>query len=343
MTILQRVGQAAANADSRARVGELVAIMRCLGLAGPSGYQGALAIAQEHRCVDRVTSVLKAAVAMNDMTNSDALAAIKPITDSFLTSIRSASAVQEIASAGGFRAVPLRTALGRVETGSVAYRVEEGVSKPASRMGLVDLGVLEAIKVVAFVIVTSEVFKFGNPLATSVIGDDLAGALAEKFDAVALAELITTSTPSAVASGDPLADVAFLTGSVSLSAGSRPYFVGSTDAIRTLSLYAASGVRTFDTLGINGGELCGVPALVTDALTDELIFLDAAQVAFGDDGVVADVGRHGMIVLDDTGTGSAPVNLFQQNLVAPRLERTFGIAALGANAVAVVTGIGASI
>ena len=254
--------------EARAGAGAMVAIMRCLALSGRSGLPGAVQIAVEHRCVDRVTSVLRAAVDAGTMDNSAALVALKPASDGFLAAIRSASAIDQIVAAGGFRVQGLLERTGRVEVGGTAYSVDENMAKPATRMSLLDLDALRPRKVSVWVTVTSEVFRFGNPSAATIINDNLGPALAVALDKDAFEQLISTSTPTQVSSGDPMVDIKFLTGNVARGVGSRLFFIGGKDAIETLALHEAEGgLRVFDTLGIDGGELIGVPCLVSEALT----------------------------------------------------------------------------
>ena len=182
--------------EARAGAGAMVAIMRCLALSGRSGLPGAVQIAVEHRCVDRVTSVLRAAVDAGTMDNSAALVALKPASDGFLAAIRSASAIDQIVAAGGFRVQGLLERIGRVEVGGTAYSVDENMAKPATRMSLLDLDALRSRKVSVWVTVTSEVFRFGNPSAATIINDNLGPALAVALDKDAFEQLISTSTPT---------------------------------------------------------------------------------------------------------------------------------------------------
>ena len=103
--------------------------------------------------------------------------------------------------------------------------------------------------------------------------------------------------------------------------------------------FSAAGFA-FPGMTVFGGEIGGLPTLVSDQLDDQtMVVLDAAQFAAASDAITLDSIRQGVIQLNDgSSSGSTAVSLFQNSLVAIRSERWFGFERLRETAVAVVVG-----
>ena len=96
--------------------------------------------------------------------------------------------------------------------------------------------------------------------------------------------------------------------------------------------FSAAGFA-FPGMTVFGGELGGLPTLISDQLDDQtMVVLDAAQYAAASDAVTLDSVRQAVIQLND---GSS-ISLFQNSLAAIKAERHFGFERLRESAVAVV-------
>ena len=119
-----------------------------------------------------------------------------------------------------------------------------------------------------------------------------------------------------------------------MTSRSAPYFVGGPLAIQSLALRNSTGQSSFPLLGVTGGEIAGVPALVSDGVDENtLVLLDANQIVVADAGIVLDSSRHATISLSDDGTG-AQSSLWQQNATGLKAERIFAMHPLGENCAA---------
>jgi len=180
----------------------------------------------------------------------------------------------------------------------------------------------------------------------NLIGAELQTAVGVKTDVMAFAELLALSTtPSQASAGtsgaNALTDVGFLMNSVTTSSRSRLYFVGAPDAIKKLSTRSNAGNVSFPQLGPSGGQILGVPTLVSDGIpAGQLLLLDAQQIAAADDGITLTNASQGTLALDTAPTGGTALHsLFQENLVALRAERYFAVQALATTAISAISGI----
>src|SRR5262245_16420746 len=117
--------------------------------------------------------------------------------------------------------------------------------------------------------------------------------------------------------------------------------IGAPDAVKKLATRSNAGVLTFPELGPTGGTMLGVPVLASDGVpAGQLVLMDAAQFAAGDEGIELASSGDAMIGLDTAPTGSTPLtSLFQQNMTAVKASRYFAIQALTTTGVAYITGI----
>jgi hypothetical protein len=134
----------------------------------------------------------------------------------------------------------------------------------------------------------------------------------------------------------------FYSTGVTLTAQSKPYFVGSVDVLKTLSTKNASGVAAFPDLGPMGGEIVVVPTLPSDGLpSGYLVLVDGNQIAVGDDGIVLDQSGQADVQLDTQPDNppSPSLNLWQANMVGLRAERKFAVESLANSSTAYVSWI----
>jgi hypothetical protein len=94
----------------------------------------------------------------------------------------------------------------------------------------------------------------------------------------------------------------------------------------------------FPDVGITGGQISGMNVLASDALTSEVVVLDATAIAADTSRpIVLDASREANIDMDG---GDVPaLSLFQKNLQGLRAERLFAFQPLRDKAIAVITSV----
>jgi hypothetical protein len=109
---------------------------------------------------------------------------------------------------------------------------------------------------------------------------------------------------------------------------------------------AASGAPTFPNLGPNGGELFpGITAIASDQISSSAALLfDATGLVGNSEGIIPGRSEQGTIQMesspDSPPTGATTViSLWQNDLIALRLERFFGYVILRTSGVASLSGV----
>src|SRR5262249_44102036 len=106
-----------------------------------------------------------------------------------------------------------------------------------------------------------------------------------------------------------------------------------------------SGARLFPNLTPTGGEIYGVPALVTDALgATSSLLVDATALLGNSDLLTLDALRHGIVQMDTAPdsppvASTVPISLWQNDDVALVAERYWGFVIGRAGAVATMSGL----
>ena len=217
--------------------------------------------------------------------------------------------------------------------------------KPITRLSVTGDTLDAELKAVAIIVVSNELERFSGPIGNALFAAELRGAVATETDTIFFSELLSSGTPTQGTGGATAAnawsDLKFLFGAVPMTSRSAPYFVGGPLAIQSLALRNSAGQSAFPALGVTGGEIAGVPALVSDGVDENtLVLLDANRIVVADAGITLDSSRHATLSLSDDGTG-AQSSLWQQNATGLKAERIFSMAPMG-DCAATVTGIGAS-
>src|SRR5207253_3915903 len=123
-------------------------------------------------------------------------------------------------------------------------------------------------------------------------------AVDSKFMALVLAGL-----SGSAATADVLADLRTLLNAVSLKRG-QPYFIAASDVAKMLATAKASsgGERLFEDTSPTGGELIGLPMLVSDGVANgTLTLLNAGQMAVAFEGIFFDTARAASLEMVDSG------------------------------------------
>ena len=104
---------------------------------------------------------------------------------------------------------------------------------------------------------------------------------------------------------------------------SRPYIVLSPSTALYMARLRTSGNRVFPNLGLNGGDIFGVPVLISIEAAHYFIALDASGIVIADGGVEIDVSDEASIEQSDTPSAGPQnrVSLFQAKAIALKVLR----------------------
>ncbi|RWN28892.1 phage major capsid protein [Mesorhizobium sp.] len=293
--------------------------------------------------------VLRAINAPHMTTDSDltGLTDTLQILTSFAPLLRNASAFFRLLENGMVK-VPLRQRLTWL-TGSASIGiVNEAEAIKVSRM-ISDNVTIDPVRAAGIVVLSDEFMKFLSAGGEAFLSMELRRAITASVDAGFFSLITDGSTPTQAASGSTesaaLADVYALFEAVELTAESKPLIVMSPDVGRRAATLSGAGGRAFPNMGPTGGDMCGVPAMVTDALAaGTLGLVDAAGLAGDALGINIQSARHANVQLNDTPDSPATasttlINLWQRNLVGLMPEVFFGVERLRDNAYATITGV----
>ena len=208
------------------------------------------------------------------------------------------------------RLAPMREKLVVVTAGGTASEVAEGGYKPVSSM-TTDVTGLTETKIVALVVLTKESEPHGG-VALQLLEAAMRNTVAGQTDRAFIGQLITDAgapiASAGVTDADVLLDIRALLEALPTDALSSLHLVmSSTVAKRICTMGTTLGARAFPDMGPAGGELCKIPAHVTDVLTDKVLLVDAgAYVANGGE-LMVDIATQADIVMNTAPSGPAAV------------------------------------
>lgn len=308
-----------------------------------------------------VERVLKAAVAAGtttDATWASTLLDHSAMVAQFLEVLRDQTVVDRLP---GLRRMPFNT-LALIQTGAAtAEWVGEGVPTPGSQ-GAFSSQRLDPHKVVAMIVVSTEMLRFGDAASVAAVQHDLIRANVERLDWTFLdpGQGGTASRPSSItygiaprhSTGSSTAQITSdleAAGQTLIDAGSSGatwvFVLHPQTALFLSALRGTTGGPVFPDISVRGGSLLGVPALVSAAARPSgspgeryIVLIDSDRVLLADDGVVTvDTTTEGSVQMDDSpGAGAQPLtSMWGQELACIRSYRHINWKAT-ANAVAII-------
>ncbi len=291
--------------------------------------------------------MLKAAVNAGTLSTLSTLAPNQLLGQEFLAAARPLSAFQRLAA----RRVPFKSLIPRVTTASGVSWVGEGLGKPLSELALDQAGPLPLTKLAGIVVISAELSRATSSAAEDLIRADLAASAAQFVDArffgpayaagsASPASISYGVTPTA-SSGSTAIQIASNLEAVvdSLIAGgsdlqSAVWVMSAKAATKLAAKRDTAGAPAFPFVTARGGELFGLPILVSSALGSvsggyQVLLLDAGAVLLADDGIVFDVADQAALQMDSTPTQSSStattmVSLWSNDLIAIKIERYVG-------------------
>jgi HK97 family phage major capsid protein len=259
-----------------------------------------------------------------------------PVAESFLGAMRSFSVPMRLAN---LKRVPMLTRLYLNSAGITSVRVAEGAAVPVMR-GTWATETLRPLKHAGIIVQTNELVRSASHLAMTALTSDLAESTAEaenlSFVSPDQAGSALYGAPHFTGSGASLTNVdADLKRLVDLVPGaSRPgaAFVMTKESATVLSLMRGTGGQSaYPLVTPQGGELIGLPVLITSACTlagsptTRIIgLLDPSRIFWADDGkITLSTSTEGLIEMDGdpsadslSGTPANTVSMFQTNSTA---------------------------
>jgi hypothetical protein len=276
---------------------------------------------------------------------------------SFLAAVRQRSVAGQFR---GLRQVPHGVRLYFAErSGALLAAVPEGAPIPVIT-GVFTETTLTPIKVAAIDVVSLELARHGAPIAAEAVSSGLVAAMARSENATFIAPHVTGSllntATSFTAAGASVAQIDttlldLVDAVPAVGDGAASWIMSASTAARLATKRGTGGETAYPDIGIEGGELLGLPVIICDEIDDEAasplvrhIGLVAGSEIFfaSDDGVQIDVSQEAALQLDtDPASGAqALVSLFSANLFATRAIMQVAWHARGnAAAYAVMTGL----
>jgi hypothetical protein len=268
------------------------------------------------------------------------------------------------------RRVPFRVPLISQTGGGAGYWVGEGKAKPLTSFDFART-TLEPLKVANICVLTDEVIRDSSPSAEAIVRDQLVEALKARLDidfidpaktasAGVSPASITNAAANGAASGtgdadDVRADIRSLLQEY-IAANNPPtsgvLIMQSGTALALSMMVNALGQNEFNGIGMNGGNLLGIPVITSEHVPSGIIVMvNASDVYLADEGGFRlDMSREASVEMLDSsltgdsigvvpGTAASTVSLWQTNSVGFLAERTINWAARRSTAVAYLSGV----
>lgn len=348
MTILQRLGEINADIENARRAAEFANYVRLI-VAARGDVMQAAKLAEAQRATARIGVVLKTAVAAGTTSTSDwaaPLAEYDGLVQAFLESLRNVGAFD--AMLPSMRRIPLRTRAVVTTVGISAATITEGHVTPISRLTLAGNQLAEA-KAVAIVVVNDELARLGGAESVALFGRELRQAIAAETDRTFVAKISESIAPIASNGGTAIAirqDIAAALAALNTDAASRLFvLIEASTAKAWATKTTQDGAAAFPGMTPQGGEICGMPAIVSDGLTaGTIVVVDASQIAAGAGTVEVDASKQASLQMETTpdsppSATTVALSLWQQNMTGLKALRFFGAERLRDAAVAVVSGV----
>jgi hypothetical protein len=345
---MRHISAISEDIDARARSGEFLMLARCVLRGG--GVPGAAAKAAEAmRATPRVIEILqKSSVAVGDTTTSgwaSQLAPYQPLSDGFVSSLQRFSATDQIAAAGDFYRMPLRTQTAIGSTAAQSPGLSSLAAVPLSAMDFTSAR-LDPMLASGMLVLTEELASVISPASTALLEQELGkivGLLADEIviSQIAASTAVSSSASSGFGASQIVADLQDAMAAVDIGRSSRPWWIMPGNVAKTLSLTRDSGGWLFPDLGPTGGTIQNVPVALTDAVSTMILLIDAKTVAFEQEGLQVDSSKDACVQMFDNPTVAEEflTSMFQNDLRAVRARRWLGAELMRSNGAAIISGV----
>lgn len=287
--------------------------------------------------------VMKAAVAAGttgSTTWAAPLVQFQQMSEEFIEWLRPQTIIGKI---DGLRRVPFNIRMPRQTSGGSAYWVGEGAPKPLTSLAF-DNVTLKWTKLATIAVITEELARLSTPSAETIIRDTLADAIVQQMDAdfvnpanAGTADVkpasITNGVTAVASSGTDASAVRediravfapFI--AANLTPANGVWLMSATTALALSLMMNSQGQREFPGITMSGGTFNGMPVVVSEAIGNIVILVNARDILLADDGQVSiDVSREASLQMaDNPATPDATTvyrSLWQDNLIGIKAER----------------------
>lgn len=295
----------------------------------------------------RVAAIIRSAISAGTLTDAawaGSLSGYQSVAEGFIESLRSLSVFDRLLADGAMRRVPLRTRLAvstLVANGAV---VSEYQAVPLSKLAIAGPG-LDRRKAQALIALTNEVLDGASSAGAALLARELRAGVAAATDAFFLTSLLT-GAQTVAGSASPLADLGKLLDVVNTTGAGRAYLVVLPHVANRLATRATTGGdQAFPGMTPQGGEIAGIPVLVTDQAPasdsngHKAVLIDGAAIVGDSDTVAIDTSENAALQMaDNPADGAQPlISMFQTNSTALLATRLFGFDLIRSTGVAVLT------
>ncbi|MBH1625999.1 phage major capsid protein [Stenotrophomonas maltophilia] len=313
----------------------------------------------------RLNEIMKAAVAAGNTTDpawAGNLVQYQNLSSEFVDFLRPRTIIGQLGAGNvpGLRRVPFNVRIpGKTAKGRAQW-VGEGFRKPVTKSGY-DAAELKWAKIAGISVITEELARFSDPSIQILVRDDLSDAVIERMDedfvdpakaagtgAGLSPASITNGVTAIPATGDVDTDIAALwatADSTNLPVQSAVYITDSATARALATRKNALGNREYPNVSMLGGDIDGVPLVVSNYVPAGMFILAfTSEIYLADDGVVTiDISKEATIIMDDDATATPTIaqiqSMFQTNQLAIRAERFVNWKKRRPQAVAYLSGV----
>ncbi|MGK0703679.1 phage major capsid protein [Yokenella regensburgei] len=337
----------------------------CAAKANSAG-SNALEIAKRYYPDDsKLHHVIKDAISAgttNDPKWAGALVEYQEYSSDFVEFLRPQTIIGRFGQGGipALRQVPFNIRIPAQTSGGSANWVGQGKAKPLTKFDFESI-TFSFAKVAAIAVLTDELIRFSTPAADALVRNALAEAVIARLDTdfvnPSKAEVanvspasITNGITAIPSTGNPDDDAAAAFGefvTADLQPTGAVWLMSSTTALALSMRKNALGQKEYPEMTLLGGTFQGLPVIVSQYVSNQLVLVNAPDVYLADDGGVAvDMSREASLEMqsEPTGDSTTPtpvelVSMFQTNSVAIRAERWINWKRRRTAAVAVISGV----
>lgn len=323
---------------------EIPLLARALMIRSRGHAGDAEAFARRIGAPDRVLRAVSAITIADDAALADRVA----MSRAFFPTMTASSAFFSLYNRRLLTHAPFITDVGTVTLGSTGYVVGEGQPIPVSQV-TVAAGSIPRLKAAGMFVASRELVISQTPESQGLLTGELRKALGKIVDSEMISQLVATGTATVTATSDPLADVAETLLALSADGSDKLAFIFATDAAKRASCATtAGGALAFPGMTPAGGEIAGVPAVVSSGLTaGTALLLDGAQILANASEIALESSGEASVQITDsptndvtTPTATTLTSLFQTDSLGVRATVDFGLAAVRDAAVVELSGIG---
>ena len=328
-----------------AQVADYVLMAKCLAKAG-GRLSLAAQYADQHPNGLRVATVLRSAMSAGSVADAGwagNLVGHALVAAGFIETLPAVSVLDRLLADNVLRRVPLRKRLAISTVVAAGHVVGEGAPTPVSSLAFNGQD-LDPFKVQALVALTAELINGTTAAGNILLATELRNGVAAGTNAAFLAR-VATGASSVTGSVSPLADLSAALETVNISATGKPYLVVDVHTANRLATKATTtGEQAFPSMTPNGGELAGVPVLVSDQVPAadsngrKAVLLDATAIAGDAEDPMLDASDQATLQLatDPANGAQNLVSLFQTDSAALLVTRWLGFDVTRASGVVVI-------